>query len=164
MERVSTGRRSLITSLVSRFGTPLAILEPHRASEAYKRLQALLPTTRLFYALKPLPLRAIIEKIDSISGYFDVATTSELDLVLDSGVSPDRCIHSHPIKKQGEIDKAYAKGIRTFVCDNPWELDKFTKYGKEVKLLLRLSFSNPSSKVTEGFHPSSVLILVESIA
>ena len=63
------------------------------------------------------------------------------------GVRPGRCIHTHPIKRDSDIRYALEYGCTVFVYDNPLELEKFIPYKDEVKLLLRVSFPNPETKV-----------------
>jgi ornithine decarboxylase len=63
------------------------------------------------------------------------------------GVRPGRCIHTHPIKRDSDIRYALEFGCTVFVYDNPLELEKFLPYKDEVKLLLRVSFPNPETKV-----------------
>ena len=70
-----------------------------------------------------------------------------MDLVRSQGVRPGRCIHTHPIKRDSDIRYALEFGCTVFVYDNPLELEKFLPYKDEVKLLLRVSFPNPETKV-----------------
>jgi ornithine decarboxylase len=58
----------------------------------------------------------------------------------------DRCIHTNPIKKPADIDHAYAAGIRTFVVENPCEVQKFAGRPGDIELLVRLAFRNPDAK------------------
>jgi len=62
-------------------------------------------------------------------------------------VAPQRCIHTHPIKRDQDIAAALRFGIRTFVADNPDEVRKFRKYRHRAELLLRVSFRNPAAVV-----------------
>jgi ornithine decarboxylase len=73
-------------------------------------------------------------------GFLDLATTGEVQLVQSLGASPERCIHTHPIKRAQDIRNALEFGVRTFVADNPDEVRKFARHAGEVQLLLRVSF------------------------
>lgn len=79
--------------------------------------------------------------------WFDLATSGEVDLVRGLGVAPERCIHTHPIKRDRDIHDALDFGVTTFVVDNPDELRKFAKYVDQAELLLRVSFRSPDAKV-----------------
>jgi ornithine decarboxylase len=113
----------------------------------YQALRSALPGVRLFYALKPLPQPAVVAELRDLGGCFDVATTGEIKLVKAAGVTADRCIHTHPIKTDADIRAALRFGIGTFVVDNPDELRKFVPHRKRARVLLRLSFRDPTAVV-----------------
>lgn len=125
-------------------GTPLLLLEPDRVRAAYRRLATAFPRVRFHYAIKALAHDAVIDAVDAEGGCFDVASTPELDLLVQRGIPASRIIHTHPVKKIAEIDAAIAAGVHTFVIDRAEELAKFA--GRDVRLLIRLAYRNPSAK------------------
>ena len=56
---------------------------------------------------------------------FDIATNGEIDIIRALEVDPKTCIHTHPVKKDRDIQYALDFGINTFVFDNSIELAKF---------------------------------------
>jgi len=137
--------RESIEHLVKRYGSPLFVIDTARIRAQYRRLAGALPQVDLHYALKPLPHAAVIQALLEEGAFFDLATNGEVDLVRRSGVSPKRCVHTHPIKRDSDIRNALAYGVETFVVDNPDELRKFVKYRGRVSLLIRVSFRSTSS-------------------
>ena len=137
--------REAIEHLVKRYGSPLFIIDAARVRTQYRRLAAALPGVDLHYALKPLPHAAVIQTLRDEGACFDLATNGEVDLVRRSGVAPERCIHTHPIKRDSDIRTALAYGVDTFVIDNPDELRKFVKFRTRATLLIRVSFRNPGA-------------------
>lgn len=133
--------------LVAEHGSPLLVLDGDAIRKQYLSLQEALPGVDLHYALKPLPHDAVVAVLKELDGYFDLATNGEVDLVRDVGVDPERCIHSHPIKRDNDIRYALEYGCNTFVVDNIVELEKFVAYKNDAKLLLRVSFRNPDTKI-----------------
>jgi ornithine decarboxylase len=133
--------RAEIEALVARYGSPLMIVDCDVIRAQYRRLQAALPGVDLHYALKPLPNAAVVEALKGIGGRFDLASGGEIELVRAAGVDPERCIHSHPIKRDADIRDALRFGIRTFVADNVDELGKFVRHRRRVGILLRVAFS-----------------------
>ena len=129
-----------IRHLVARYGSPLLVIDTDRARRQYRRLAAALPGVDLHYALKPLPHAAVVGALLAEGASFDLASNGEVELVKRAGVPPQRCIHTHPIKRDGDIRTALNYGNRTFVVDNPDELRKFVKYRDRVSLLIRVSF------------------------
>jgi ornithine decarboxylase len=61
------------------------------------------------------------------------------------GIAADRCIHTHPIKRDADIRNALHYGVRTFVADNPDEVRKFASCAEQANLLLRVSFRSPGA-------------------
>ncbi len=137
----------VLAGLVKRYGSPLLILDCEVLRQQYRALAEALPGVDLHYALKPWPERAVVETLAAEGGWFDLATTGEVELVRQAGIDPARCIHTHPIKRDADIRAALDYGVRTFVADNPDELRKFVPYKDRVDLLLRISFRSPAAVV-----------------
>ena len=134
-----------IRRLVVEFGSPLLIIDCARVRAQYRRLLRALPGVDLHYALKPLPHPAVVRTIVEEGGWLDLATTGEVQLVQSLGLEPQRCIHTHPIKRDRDIRNALEFGVRTFVADNPDEVRKFKPYAEQAALLLRISFRSPGA-------------------
>jgi len=139
--------REAIQHLVARYGSPLFLIDAERIRQQYRRLVAALPGVDLHYALKPLPHSSLITTLNSEGAFFDLATNGEVELVRRLRVAPERCIHTHPIKRDSDIRTALSFGVTRFVIDNPDELRKFTKYRSRASLLIRASFRSPDAQV-----------------
>ena len=137
--------RKHIERLVGEFGSPLLIIDCDRVRRQYHQLQRALPGVDLHYALKPLPHPAVVSTIVGEGGFLDLATTGEVELVARMGVDPERCIHTHPIKRDIDIRASLDRGVRVFVADNPDEVRKFAAYAGRAELLLRVSFRSPGA-------------------
>jgi ornithine decarboxylase len=134
-----------IRRLVEEFGSPLLIIDCERVRAQLRKLKKALPKVDLHYALKPLPHPAVVQVVLAEGGYLDLATTGEVQLVQRLGASPQRCIHTHPIKRAQDIRNAMEFGVSTFVADNPDEVRKFARLGERARLLLRVSFRSPGA-------------------
>ena len=139
--------REAIEHLVSRYGSPLFIIDAERVRRQYRRLAAALPGVDLHYALKPLPHAVVINTLNAEGAFFDLATNGEVELVRRLGIVAERCIHTHPIKRDSDIRTALAFGVGRFVIDNPDELRKFVKFRTRASLLIRVSFRSPGAVV-----------------
>ncbi len=135
-----------IKHLVSRYGSPLFVIDAERVRRQYRRLAAALPGVDLHYALKPLPHSSVIDTLHAEGAFFDLATNGEVEAVRRAKVAPERCIHTHPIKRDSDIRTALAYGVDRFVIDNPDELRKFVKYRNRCSLLIRVSFRSPEAR------------------
>src|SRR5579864_9153588 len=157
-----------IRRLVKEFGSPLLILDCERVRVQYRKLRKALPGVDLHYALKPMPHASVVNTIIAEGGFLDLATTGEVQLVERLGVAPERCIHTHPIKREQDIANALEFGVRTFVADNPDEVRKFARHRDDAQLLLRVSFRSPGAVVDLsrkfGCDPEAVLELARIAA
>jgi ornithine decarboxylase len=153
-----------IRALVAEHGSPLLLLSTETVRNQYRTLQAALPGVQLHYALKPLPHPAVVQAIKDEGGWFDLATNGEVEVVKACGIEPQRCIHTHPIKRDQDIRWALDYGCTTFVFDNPYELPKFLPYKDRVNLLMRLSFRNKEAQcdlsLKFGVMPAEALALL----
>jgi ornithine decarboxylase len=138
--------REAIQRLVSRYGSPLFVIDADRVRRQYRRLAAALPGVDLHYALKPLPHPSVVSTLHAEGAFFDLATNGEVELVRRLKVAPERCIHTHPIKRDSDIRTALAYGVDRFVIDNPDELRKFVKFRNRCSLLIRVSFRSPEAR------------------
>lgn len=136
-----------VRHLVARYGSPLFIIDAERVRRQYRRLGAALPGVDLHYALKPLPHSAVISTLNAEGAFFDLATNGEVELVRRLKIAPQRCIHTHPIKRESDIRTALSFGVRHFVVDNPDELRKFVKFRSRAALLIRVCFRSPDAVV-----------------
>lgn len=154
-----------IRGLAARFGSPLLVVDCEQVRRQYQSLKAALPGVDLHYALKPLPHAAVVACLRDEGASFDLATTGEVELVKAQGIAPERCIHTHPIKRDSDIRDALRYGVKIFVADNPDEIKKFARYRKRAELLLRVSFRSPDAVVDLsrkfGCEQGAVLGLIE---
>lgn len=120
--------------------TPYVVLSLKKLRQNLRIMKECLPTVDIHYAIKALSDEYVINCLHLSNCNFDVATTGEINILEKLSVEPDKCIHTHPIKKKVEIDNALKYGICTFVVDNYAEIDKFIEYKNVAKIILRLSF------------------------
>jgi ornithine decarboxylase len=131
---------SMIHEQVKRHGAPILLMSRVAGANQYRSLSESLPGAKLHYAVKSLPSRDLCAALAEEGSGFDLATNGEVDLMREIGVAPERTIHTHPIKRDGDIRYALDYGCTTFVVDNPYELPKFEPYKDDAELMVRLSF------------------------
>ena len=157
-----------LTALARRFGSPLLVIDCNVVRRQYRALAAALPGVDLHYALKPQPDASVVKVLAEEGAWFDLATNGEVDLVEKAGIAPERCIHTHPIKRDKDIRKALDYGVTTFVVDNPDEIMKFRQYRDRVRLLLRLAYGSADAMVDLsrkfGCDPESAIALLKTAA
>lgn len=139
--------RASLNELVEKHETPFMVLDLEEVDYQYKSLQAALPGVKLFYALKSLSHPELVKRLKKLGCNFDLATIGEVELVESLGITGDQCIHTHPIKKDKEIQRALEFGNTRFVVDNIEEMKKFYKYAGQVELIIRVSFRSKQAVV-----------------
>ncbi|MEI6457701.1 MAG: type III PLP-dependent enzyme [Pseudomonadota bacterium] len=157
--------RHALEALLARHGSPLLMIDCDVIRAQYRALAAALPGVDLHYALKPLPERSVVATLKEMGGFFDLATSGEIELVRRAGVDPRRCIHTHPIKRDVDIRDAIRFGVRIFVVDNPDEIGKFVRHRARAEVLIRVAFRNPAAAADLsrkfGCDPESVPALLD---
>ncbi len=152
-------------ALVDHYGSPLLILDKAIVRHQYRDLTNALPGVKLRFAVKSLPHEGILKVLRDLGCGFDLATSGEIDLVQSLNIKPNVCVHTHPIKKDPEIQAAIDFGVVALVFDNECELEKFIPYKDKAKLLLRISFPNPhcSEDLSKKFGctPESAVTLLQ---
>ncbi len=148
--------------------TPTLILSRSEIGKNYDSLVAALPRVNIHYAVKPNAHDAILSEIYNRGGNFDVCSAGEIDKVLQTGIDPTTLIHSHPIKSIPEFDYAVEKGLELFVVDNLEEIEKFKRYDKKLKVLIRFRINTNATAVVNlqykfGCQTDDVLTLARKI-
>jgi len=135
------------SDLVQAYGAPLLILDADKVRAQYRALGQALPGVELYYAIKSLPHKAILRVLADMGAGFDMASSGEIELIRELKISARRTIHSHPIKRDGDIRDGLRFGCTTFVVDNTDELLKFLPYKHRVGLFIRISFRSETAVV-----------------
>ena len=116
--------------------TPFLALSPSRVEHNVRTLRKELPGVKLYYAMKSNPdldlLRLLKDRVDGI----DVASYGEVSITEEVGITPDRLIHSNPIKKEIDIQKCVHHGVRWFTFDNMDEIPKLQRFAPNSNRLL----------------------------
>lgn len=115
--------------------SPCLIVDLDQIRTQYQRFVTCFPKATICYAVKANPAPEILETLAQKDGsYFDVASLSEISAVLKQGVSPSRLSYGNTIKKENDIKRAYALGVRVFTFDSSEELAKIARSapGSEV--------------------------------
>ena len=157
-----------VQELAAQHGTPVLFLSESRAREAYRTLSAALPGIDLYYAVKSNAQPELVSIFNSEESFFDVCSNGEIDIVKSLGISGGRCIHTHPIKRDGDIRYDLDFGLNIFVVDNEDELLKFLPYKDKAELLVRMSIQNPGCLVNLsqkfGVAPQKTYDLIKKAA
>lgn len=136
VERNSAGELSVAgvaaTELVSRFGTPLYVIDEadarHRAvhiCESFvQSFAAIGATVTIYYAGKAFLSSEVARWMVAEGLSIDVASGGELAVALAAGVSPEKIGFHGNNKSQEEIDRAVSAGVGSIVMDSDIEVER----------------------------------------
>ncbi|KAH7034457.1 ornithine decarboxylase [Linnemannia elongata] len=102
------------------------------------RWKALLPRIEPFYALKCNPDPMVVRLLAALGAGFDCASMSEIRMMVELGVNPEKIVHANPCKETTQVKYARANNVRMSTFDNEDELLKIKDLFPESKLLLRI--------------------------
>src|SRR5713226_3542482 len=83
----------------------------------YNAFAKALPDTKVFYAVKANPAPEVLSLLAGLGSSFDAASIAEIEMVLAAGAPPDRISYGNTIKKERDIARAHALGVRLFAVD-----------------------------------------------
>lgn len=133
-----------MTDKIARFledrrpATPCLVVDVDVVEDAYLKLRDLLPTARVFYAVKANPMGAVVSRLARLGSSFDTASRNEIDLCLTEGATPDRISFGNTIKKEADIAYAWEKGVELFAFDSEAELKKLARVAPGAKVFCRV--------------------------
>jgi ornithine decarboxylase len=119
---------------------PCLVVDLEVVRDNYQAFAKALPDTRVFYAVKANPAPEVLSLLASLGSCFDIASVSEIDLVLAAGATADRLSYGNTIKKERDIARAYALGVRLFAVDCLPEVEKVARAAPGSRVFCRFLF------------------------
>jgi ornithine decarboxylase len=119
---------------------PCLVVDLDVVRDNYRAFAKALPDSRVFYAVKANPAPELLVLLVSLGSCFDAASVAEIELVLAAGAAPDRISYGNTIKKERDIARAYALGVRLFAVDCKAEVEKISRAAPGAKVFCRFLF------------------------
>jgi ornithine decarboxylase len=104
----------------------------------YQNFAKALPDTRVFYAVKANPSPEVLALLASMGSCFDTASVAEIEMVLAAGATADRISYGNTIKKERDIARAYALGVRLYAVDCNAEVEKIARVAPGSRVFCRI--------------------------
>ena len=117
---------------------PCMVLDLDVVRDNYETFSKALPDTRVFYAVKANPDAKVLDLLAKLGSCFDAASVVEIEQVLAAGASPDRISYGNTIKKERDVSRAYALGVRLFAVDCEAEVEKIARAAPGSKVFCRI--------------------------
>jgi ornithine decarboxylase len=119
---------------------PCLVVDLDVVRDNYNAFARALPDTRVFYAVKANPAPEVLSLLASLGSCFDTASVAEIEMALAAGATPDRVSFGNTIKKERDIARAYALGIRLFAVDCTAEVEKIARAAPGAKVFCRFLY------------------------
>ncbi len=119
---------------------PCLVVDLDVVRENYQAFAKALPDSRVFYAVKANPAPELLSLLVSLGSCFDTASVAEIEMVLAAGAAPERISFGNTIKKERDIARAYALGVRLFAVDCKAEVEKIGRAAPGAKVFCRFLF------------------------
>ncbi len=119
---------------------PCLVVDLDVVRDNYRAFAKALPDSRVFYAVKANPAPELLSLLASLGSCFDTASVAEIEMVLAAGATPERISFGNTIKKERDIARAYALGVRLFAVDCKAEVEKIGRAAPGAKVFCRFLF------------------------
>jgi ornithine decarboxylase len=117
---------------------PRLVVDLEVVEHNYHAFAHALPDTRVFYAVKANPAPEILDLLARLGSSFDCASVVEIEQVLATGTSPDRISFGNTIKKERDVARAHALGVRLFAADCEAEVEKIARAAPGARVFCRI--------------------------
>ncbi len=136
-----------VQQAVARFGDgrPALVIDTARVRHNARRFKRAMPSVRPHYAVKANPDRRVLMALAGEGCGFEIASSSELDLVHSVGAPAAEVFYSNPVRSAAQIEYAARRGVQWFAFDCAQELRKFAALKPDAKLYLRIEAPNEGS-------------------
>jgi ornithine decarboxylase len=117
---------------------PRLVVDLDVVRDNYQTFAKALPDTRVFYAVKANPAPEVLSLLASLGSCFDTASVPEIEMALAAGATADRVSFGNTIKKERDIARAYALGVRLFAVDCVQEVEKIARAAPASRVFCRI--------------------------
>jgi ornithine decarboxylase len=128
-----------------KYTRPFLILDTAIVRGKVRRFRAAMPRVRPHYAVKANPDRRVLKVLVQEGCGFEIASTTELDLLLSLGVPAAEVFYSNPVKSRDSIAYAASKGVEWYVVDSVDEMRRVFEIKPNAKQYLRIATPNIGS-------------------
>ncbi|MCV6615639.1 MAG: type III PLP-dependent enzyme [Cellvibrionaceae bacterium] len=131
--------------LQATYSGPKIIIDSAVIRRQAKRFNRALPRVQAHYAVKANPHPEVLRTLHNCGVKFEIASKSELEMLLALGVDPKGVFYSNPFKGPSHLAYAVENGVQWYVVDCIEEMDKVLAAKPDASLYLRLYTSNKGS-------------------
>lgn len=127
------------------YSKPFLLVDTNIVRNKARRFKTAMPKVQPHYAVKANPDPRVLRTMIEESVGFEIASISELDLLLGLGVPAADIYYSNPMKSRAYLEYAASKGVEWYVLDSVEELRKIVSVKPDAKMYLRIDTPNIGS-------------------
>ncbi|SOD42251.1 type III PLP-dependent enzyme [Nitrosovibrio sp. Nv4] len=127
------------------YSKPFLLVDTDIIRNKARRFKAAMPQVQPHYAVKANPDPRVLRTMIEEGVGFEIASISELDLLLSLGVPAAEIYYSNPMKSRAYLEYAASKGVEWYVLDSVEELRKIASVKPDAKMYLRIDTPNIGS-------------------
>jgi ornithine decarboxylase len=116
---------------------PCLVVDLDVVRDNYQAFAKALPDTRVFYAVKANPAPEVLTLLAKLGSCFDTASIPEIEMALAAGATAERISYGNTIKKERDVARAYALGVRLFAVDSKAEVEKIARKAPGSRVFCR---------------------------
>jgi ornithine decarboxylase len=130
--------------------TPCLVMDLDAVRAAYRRLRAVLPEARVYYATKANPDLRVLATLAELGAGFDVASPAEVALCLAAGAEPESISYGSTVKKRSDVAYAFGAGVRRFAVDSPADLENIAAAAPGSQVYCRIFVPDDGARTPFG--------------
>src|ERR1700726_4183162 len=119
---------------------PCLVVDLDVVRDNYRAFATALPDSRVFYAVKANPAPELLALLASLGSCFDTASVAEIEMAPAAGATAERISFGNTIKKERDVARAHALGVRLFAVDCKAEVEKIGRAAPAAKIFCRFLF------------------------
>src|SRR5664280_959709 len=117
---------------------PCLVVDLDVVRDNYAAFAKALPDTRVFYAVKANPAPEVLALLAKLGSCFDTASVAEIEMAIAAGATADRISYGNTIKKERDIARAFALGVRLYAVDCKPEVEKIARAAPGSRVFCRI--------------------------
>jgi ornithine decarboxylase len=142
---VSLDFQHVQSALKKGYSRPFLLVDSDIVRTKARRFKAAMPRVHPHYAVKANPDPRVLKTLIEEGVGFEIASISELDLLMGLGVPAAEIYYSNPMKSRDYLKYAASMGVEWYVLDSVEELRKIVSVKPDAKLYLRIDTPNIGS-------------------
>ncbi len=147
------------------YKTPFFLFSEKKIINNFNQFKKLFPNSSIYYAMKANSEPVILKILSDAGSGFEVASSSELDMLKKIKVPAEKIIYGTSVKSTIHIKECFKYGVKRYACDSLPELEKIAACAPGSKVYIR-SVTNDSGSVFKfsskfGAETASIIPLLQ---